>query len=317
MSFGPSGSTSVTWARIVASSEPGSTTRTRSGRIVAVRPAAGSVPLEDLAAIADGEAPLADVQGAVGVARWEEVVQHRADEAGDERVRGPLVEILRRAVLLELTEIHDRDPVGHAHRLDLVVRHVHHRLADLVLDALELGAHVRAKRRVEVREGLVEQEDRRLHDHRASERDLLEVVHRQASGRAIERGGQPDGLGDGFDATVDLRLVGPLAARLRLEAEREVLVHGHVREDRVVLEDEADVALADRDLRHRPLVEEHLAGGRRLEPRDHVHRGRLATARGPEQRGERSVRNLEVEVVDGVQRPEVLGEAAEGDRRHR
>ena len=151
---------------------------------------------------------------AVGVVRRDEVVEHRADEAGHERVRGPLVEIVRRPVLLQLPAIHHRDAIGHPHRLDLVVGDVDHGLADLVLDALELGAHVRTERRVEVRERLVEQEDRRLHDHRAPERDLLEVVHGQAGGRAIERGGEADGLGDGLDTTVDLRLVGSRAAWL-------------------------------------------------------------------------------------------------------
>ena len=196
----------------MASGEPASTTRTRSGRIVAVRPDAGVAALEGAAALAELDAAVADVQRAVGVARRDEVVQHRADEARDERVRRPLVEVVGRAVLLQLAAVHDRDPVGHAHRLDLIVRDVHHRLADLVLDALELGAHVRAERRVEVRERLVEQEDRRPHDHRAPERDLLEVVHGEARGGAVERGREADRLGDVLDARVDLALAARASA---------------------------------------------------------------------------------------------------------
>ena len=47
-----------------------------------------------------------------------------AEEAGDEGGRGPLVELGRRAELLDPAAVHDRDRVGHRHRLLLVVRDV-------------------------------------------------------------------------------------------------------------------------------------------------------------------------------------------------
>ena len=177
---------------------------------------------------------------------------------GDEAVRRPVVELVRGRVLLEHAEVHDGDLVGHAHRLDLVVGHVDHRLADLVLDPLELGAHVRAEGGVEVRERLVEQEDRRLDDHASAERDLLHVVDRQARRVPVERRGQPDRVRDRAHLAVELLLRQPVLL-LHPQPEGEVLVDRHVGEDRVVLEDEADVAVARVELRDRDLVEVDLA----------------------------------------------------------
>ena len=69
--------------------------------------------------------------------------------------------------------MHDRDLVGHRHGLLLVVRDVHERDADLLLDALELDLELAAQAQVERAERLVEQERARAVDERAGERDAL------------------------------------------------------------------------------------------------------------------------------------------------
>ena len=195
------------------------------------------------------------------------------------------------------------------------MRHVDHRLADLVLDALQLGPHVGAERRVEVRERLVEQEDRRLDDHAAPERDLLQVVDREARRPSVERRGEPDRLGDLLHLALDLVLRAARGLRTRRPNAR-FSCDGHVREDRVVLEHEADVALPGRQVADRVAVEVHLAARRRLEAGDHVHGRRLAAAGGPEQRDERAVAAIEIEVLDGLHVAEVLRQAFEPDLRH-
>ena len=68
----------------------------------------------------------------------------RADELGDEEVHRPLVEILRRAHLLEVAVPHHRDAVAERHRLDLVVRHVDRRRREIALDPSDLRAHLDA-----------------------------------------------------------------------------------------------------------------------------------------------------------------------------
>jgi len=55
----------------------------------------------------------------------EEIHRRRADEPGDEAIRGPVVELERVAHLLDAAVVHDDDLVGHGHGLDLVVGHVH------------------------------------------------------------------------------------------------------------------------------------------------------------------------------------------------
>ena len=82
---------------------------------------------------------------------------------------------------------HDRDAVAHRHRLDLVVRDVDRRHAERALEPGDLGAHLHAQLGVEVRERLVHQEDLRLADDRAAQRDPLPLPARERSRLAVEQ----------------------------------------------------------------------------------------------------------------------------------
>ena len=175
----------------------------------------------------------------------EQVDRRRADEARDEQRCRPLVEILGRALLLDPARVHDDDAVGHRRRLDLIVGHEDRRHAELALDAPDLGAHRQPERRVEIGQRLVEQQQMRPLDQRAGERHALLLAARElrwAAGRA--------------SASMRTSAAISRGARLRLgafdllEAQREhdVLEHGHVRIERVGLEDDADVAVARLDV---------------------------------------------------------------------
>ena len=111
----------------------------------------------------------------------QQVHRRRADEARDECVRGPLVQLDRRAVLLDAPAVQQDHPVGHRHRLDLVVRHVHHRDAELALQRPDLQPHFRAQLGVEVRQRLVHQADRRLVDDRAAQARRAAAARRRAA----------------------------------------------------------------------------------------------------------------------------------------
>ena len=54
---------------------------------------------------------------------------------GDELRRGPVVDAVRRVVLDQVARLQDDDAVGKRHRLDLVVRHVDDRIAELLVAA--------------------------------------------------------------------------------------------------------------------------------------------------------------------------------------
>ena len=104
-----------------------------------------------------------------------------------------------------------------------------------------------------------------------------------------------------------------LGDALDAQAVLDVLLHGHVREQRVVLEHGVDVALVGRARGDVAAVEQHAAARRALEAGDHAQAGRLARARRPEQREELAARDVEVDAVDGDERAEVLGHAVQPD----
>src|SRR5262249_31332439 len=102
------------------------------------------------------------------------------------------------------------------------------------------------------------------------------------------------------------------------ERERHVARDRHVREQRVVLEDHADVALVGLAARQLLAGELDDAAGRLLEAGDHHERRRLAGAARSEKRDELASRDVDADVVDGVDAPVVrLQEPVQSQVRHR
>ena len=96
-----------------------------------------------------------------------------AEEVGDEERLRVLVDRLRRACLLDMAVVHDRDAVAHRQRLFLVVRDEDERDADVFLERLQLDLEVLAQARVERAERLVQEQHARAQDERSCERDTL------------------------------------------------------------------------------------------------------------------------------------------------
>ena len=130
---------------------------------------------------ASGTRSVAQPDGAVGAIQANERAGKkahpgRAEEAGDEGRRRALEEVERRALLLDQPVAHQHDPVGERHRLDLVVGDVDHRRGDLLVQPLDLAAHLVAELGVEVGERLVEQEDARAAHDGAADGDALALA---------------------------------------------------------------------------------------------------------------------------------------------
>src|SRR5579884_2683175 len=236
----------------------------------------------DLRAVAEAEPLRRDDVG-------RQQVRH-AEEARHEPGLRMLVQLRGRTELLDVPVIHDHDAVSHRHRLFLVVRDVHERDADLVLDPLQLELHLLAQLEIERAERLVEEQHARLVD----ERDALLLAARQLARLASLEPREADELQRLADAA-------PQIAALHLaptEAERDVLEDRQVREERIRLEDGVHVALVRRQRRDITAAELDPPGRRLLEASDHAQRRRLAAAGGAEERGEAAPLDVERERVD-------------------
>ena len=81
-------------------------------------------------------------------------------KAATKRLSGCIEELLWRGNLLEDAALDHRDPVAHGHGLDLVVGDVEGGDAQLALQRGDLGPHLHPQLGIEVRQRLVEQEER-------------------------------------------------------------------------------------------------------------------------------------------------------------
>ena len=167
-----------------------------------------------------------------------------AEEAGDEGGARTLVELARVAQLLDVAVAHDRDRVGHRHRLLLVVRDVDEGDADLALDPLQLELHLLAELEVERPERFVEQEHARVIDECPGERDPLLLAARELCRLALLDLRETDEL----EHLADLPLQVVAADSLAPQPEGDVLEDREVREERVGLEHRVDVTLVGRQL---------------------------------------------------------------------
>ena len=114
------------------------------------------------------------------------------------------------------------------------------------------------------------------------------------------------------DALLAISAAGSAA---HLQRKGDVLGDGQVREQRVVLEDEPDIALVDRRARLVATVDEHTALARLDEAADHLQQRRLARARWPEQGQELALRDAERARLEGRGRAIALAQAFDDELR--
>ena len=110
-------------------------------------------------------------------------------------VSGLVVDLLRRADLLQLAAVHHRDAGAHRHRLDLVVGDVDDRCVEPAMQVDELGAGLAAQLGVEVRQRLVHAEHRRVAHDGPGQGDTLALAAAELAGLAVEVLGEAQRLG--------------------------------------------------------------------------------------------------------------------------
>ena len=183
-------------------------------------------------------------------------------------------------------------------------------VVELAQPAAQLAAHLGVERA----ERLVEQQHPRLDGQRAGQRHALALAAGELGGMALAEAVELHELEQVARRGGRSRGRRPLAARPHAQAEGDVLGHRHVAEQGVVLEDEADAALAHRHARGVLVAEQDAAGARHLEAGDEAQERRLARARRAEQRQELAGGDLEVETGNRRRRAEGLDQSLGGDR---
>ena len=218
--------------------------------------------------------------------QWESLLRETAARKGCTQLQ-----------LLDAPGREHRDAISHGHRLNLVVRDVDDREAELLLETADLNAHGRTELSVEVGERLVHKAERRVAADAPSEGHALALTARQRTGLAVEVVGEAEYLGSFGKA---LLLLG-LRHLLDVETEEDVVANREVRVKRVALKHHGEVALAGQHLVGEFAVHDELTGGNALEAGDDAQKRRLAAAGGPDEDKELPLLYLEVDA------PEHLG----------
>ena len=126
----------------------------------------------------------------------------RADEGGNEARARIVVDLERRADLLDTSLVHHHDAVRDRQRFFLIVGDVDRRDAELALDGSDLLAQRDADLGVERRQRFVQQQHLRLDGERAGERHALLLAARELEGIAPAELRQLDELQHLLDAAV-------------------------------------------------------------------------------------------------------------------
>src|SRR3954453_6324537 len=128
---------------------------------------------------------------------------------------------------------------------------------------------------VERAERLVEQQDARLDGERARQRDTLALATGELAGIAVGEPIELHEIEQLLHARPDLALALTDTARLHAQPEGDVLEHPHVAKQRLVLEYEADMALARAAIERVLAVEKNLARIGPFQAGDDPQQGRL------------------------------------------
>ena len=220
-----------------------------------------------------------------------EIHDRHADKARHEEIRRVVEHLLRGADLLDVAVAHDDDAVAEGHGLGLVVGDVDKGGFDALAQLDDLGAHLVAELGVEVGKRLVHQHHlRRTHDG-APDGHALALAAGEGLGLAVEIVGDVQNLRCLPHLLVDH--VPPLMAER--QGKCHVFIHGHVREEGVVLEDHGDVPLLGVHIVHELAVDIQLPVGNFLQPRDHAQRGGFPAAGGADQNDKLLIRNVQIE----------------------
>ncbi len=241
-----------------------------------------------------------------------DVHDRAADELRHEQVDGKSIDVVGQPDLLQDPVIHDGDPVGHGHGLDLVVGDVDGGGLILDVNVLELGPHLLAQLGIECAHRLVHQEGLGPAHERPPDGDALHVAAGQGRGPFAEQPFDAQRLGHLAHAPIhDV----PLLIR-GAQRESDVPVGGQMRIEGEQLEHEGDVAVGRLAALNRPSIDQDLAAVDFLQAGDGAQRRGLAAAGWSQQHEKLAMADLEVELADDVVVAEILLDVPEHNAGH-
>src|SRR5271165_4849796 len=150
-----------------------------------------------------------------------------------------MIDVVRRGELLNDTALHYCDTISEGQRLDLVVRHIDHGVAKLLVELLDLDAQFAAQLGVEVGKRLVEEKHIAIAHQRASDRDALALPARKLGRLTLQQRIELQHLRSLGDSSRNFRLW-PAGDT---KSERQILFDAHPRIKRIRLEHHPDAAV--------------------------------------------------------------------------
>ena len=217
-----------------------------------------------------------------------------ADKGGNEDILRALVDVAGGANVLDNAVLHNGDTITDGHCLFLIVGDIHGGDANALLGVADDAAHLDTELCVQIGKRLVHQQHIRRDNQCTSQCDTLLLT----AGKLV---GHPVGIL--HDLHQVQKLICPLLhlglVHLAVfQTECHIVPDGEVREDGIVLEHHADVALAGVHIVDALLVEEDVAALNGVEACDHTEKGGLAAAGGTQQGEQLTISDLQIQVRD-------------------
>ena len=193
---------------------------------------------------------------------------------------GPFIDFLRGADLFEVALRKNDDAVGHFHRFLLIVGDEYGCQTDFVVEAHEPLAQFLADLGIDGGEWFVKQKDIGFGREGAGDGDALPLAAGKLMRVALQESLQFQQRGQ-FRHT---RLIWLAVPFFDLQTESDVSGDGHVAEERVILEDKPDVALADGDIVDLRAANENATAFGCFQSGDEAEDGGFAAAAGTRER---------------------------------
>ena len=189
--------------------------------------------------------------------------------------------LLRQALLYHPAVLNDHQPIGEDSRIDRVVRHQKCRAREIAQVAPHLGAYQQACFGVKRGQRLIQQEQPGLGRERAGQRHPLSLTSRHGPRLGVRQVGNAH---PGEPVAAARRRASDLSRSLYQRPECDIVKHGEVREQQIVLEDHPDGPLVRRSMDtgrcigHYPASDRDLPGREPKQSSQCPQRGGLAGA---------------------------------------